>query len=133
MMALRLDAGSHGRLVGLERGSCSWRGSNELLGRDVLGGVRPVVGVKRGAMPAGWRVGKEGGERRRRRRGWVVEASSSNVATGVVKNNRFKINLDEYMVTLEKPIGIRFAQTLSGKVYVEAIAKKVNRLGGFGR
>ncbi|KAL2620982.1 hypothetical protein R1flu_001187 [Riccia fluitans] len=37
-----------------------------------------------------------------------------------------KINLDEYMVTLEKPIGIRFAQTLSGKVYVEALAKNGN-------
>lgn len=55
-----------------------------------------------------------------------MKASSSNsVATGVVKKNRFKINLDEYMVTLEKPIGICFAQTLSGKVYVEALAKKV--------
>ncbi|KAL3681064.1 hypothetical protein R1sor_024020 [Riccia sorocarpa] len=37
-----------------------------------------------------------------------------------------KINFDEYMVTLEKPIGIRFAQTLSGKVYVEALAKNGN-------
>ncbi|KAG6541521.1 hypothetical protein Mapa_017043 [Marchantia paleacea] len=37
-----------------------------------------------------------------------------------------KINLDEYMVTLDKPVGIRFAQTLSGKVYVEALAKNGN-------
>lgn len=56
----------------------------------------------------------------------ILKASfDSSTATGVVKNNRFKINLDEYMVTLDKPIGIRFAQTLSGKIFVEALAKNV--------
>lgn len=36
------------------------------------------------------------------------------------------MNLDEYMVTLDKPIGIRFAQTLTGQVFVEALASKVH-------
>lgn len=34
-----------------------------------------------------------------------------------------RFNLDEYMVTLDKPVGIRFAQTDAGDVYVEALAK----------
>lgn len=116
MMLLRLDAGSP-RLCGSEaRGwanaGCSWRACNELLGGNV-GGERARA----------W-MGVKGAERRRE--ALVVKASSANsVATGVVKTNKYKINLDEYMVTLEKPIGIRFAQTLSGNVYVEALAKKV--------
>lgn len=35
---------------------------------------------------------------------WVVFLN--NVVIGVVKNNKFKINLDEYMVIFEKFIGI---------------------------
>ncbi|KAI5078415.1 hypothetical protein GOP47_0006086 [Adiantum capillus-veneris] len=40
--------------------------------------------------------------------------------------NTYNMNLSEYMLTLEKPLGIRFAQTLDGKVYVEALAKHGN-------
>jgi hypothetical protein len=46
--------------------------------------------------------------------------------TGVVTKNKYKINLDEYMVTLDRPLGIRFAQTLDGKIFVEALAKQVS-------
>ncbi|MCO5584863.1 hypothetical protein L7F22_038795 [Adiantum nelumboides] len=40
--------------------------------------------------------------------------------------NIYNMNLNEYMLTLDKPLGIRFAQTLDGKVYVEALAKHGN-------
>jgi len=46
--------------------------------------------------------------------------------TGIVTKNKYKINLDEYMVTLDRPLGIRFAQTLDGKIFVEALAKQVS-------
>eukprot|EP00250_Pteridium_aquilinum_P014980 c22313_g2_i1 orf=278-2104(-) len=45
---------------------------------------------------------------------------------GEVAGNTYHINLSEYMLTLDKPLGIRFAQTLDGKVYVEALAKHGN-------
>lgn len=121
---LRLDTGNNfvlgsrglhlGRSAMAMAMACSWASSrNQLLGENVAGlrsrHLRKIEKVSTG-----------------KRRSAVVKASSPNsVATGVVKKNRFKINLDEYMITLEKPIGIRFAQTLSGKVYVEALAKKV--------
>lgn len=39
---------------------------------------------------------------------------------GTVEDHKeYTFNLDEYLVTLEKPIGIRFAQREDGKVYVE--------------
>ncbi|XP_050271235.1 phosphoglucan phosphatase LSF1, chloroplastic isoform X1 [Quercus robur] len=38
----------------------------------------------------------------------------------------FKMNLNEYMVTLEKPLGIRFALSLHGKVFVHALKKGSN-------
>ena len=72
-------------------------------------------------LPSQWK-----GKEKLRRTSLIVHARFPNsAAPGVVKNNKFKINLDEYMVTLDKPIGIRFAQTLSGKVFVEALAKQV--------
>lgn len=91
----------------------SWRNS-QLLGVD---------GAKQLVLEGSRELSSERFKRSR----LVVKASSPNsVATGVVKQNRFKINLDEYMVTLEKPLGVRFAQTLNGKVYVESVAKKGN-------
>ena len=36
-----------------------------------------------------------------------------------------KMNLNEYMVTLEKPLGIRFAKSADGKVFVHALQKGV--------
>ncbi|KAK4603672.1 hypothetical protein RGQ29_012260 [Quercus rubra] len=38
----------------------------------------------------------------------------------------FKMNLNEYMVTLEKPLGIRFALSVHGKVFVHALKKGSN-------
>lgn len=38
----------------------------------------------------------------------------------------FKMNLNEYMVTLEKPLGIRFALSADGKVFVHALKKGGN-------
>ncbi|KAL1211294.1 Phosphoglucan phosphatase LSF1 [Cardamine amara subsp. amara] len=38
----------------------------------------------------------------------------------------FKMNLNEYMVTLEKPLGIRFALSADGKIFVHAIKKGGN-------
>ena len=79
-------------------------------------------------LPAQWK-----GKEKLRRTSLIVHARFPNsAAPGVVKNNKFKINLDEYMVTLDKPIGIRFAQTLSGKVFVEALAKQVGFPSGYG-
>ncbi|KAL0717818.1 hypothetical protein Bca4012_067140 [Brassica carinata] len=49
----------------------------------------------------------------------VVAMSSSSSST-------FKMNLNEYMVTLEKPLGIRFALSADGKIFVHAIKKGSN-------
>ncbi|KAL5713391.1 hypothetical protein ACHQM5_015471 [Ranunculus cassubicifolius] len=38
----------------------------------------------------------------------------------------FKMNLSEYMVTLEKPLGIRFAVSLDGKIFIHALKKGGN-------
>lgn len=47
----------------------------------------------------------------------VVAAKSSS--------SPYKMNLNEYMVTLEKPLGIRFALSADGKIFVHAIKKGV--------
>ncbi|KAF7130726.1 hypothetical protein RHSIM_Rhsim10G0021100 [Rhododendron simsii] len=41
-------------------------------------------------------------------------------------NSTFKMNLNEYMVTLEKPLGIRFALSVDGKVFVHSLKKGGN-------
>ena len=41
-------------------------------------------------------------------------------------NPVYKMNLNEYMVTLDKPLGIRFALSLDGKVFVHALKKGGN-------
>ncbi|KAJ4729224.1 phosphoglucan phosphatase LSF1, chloroplastic-like [Melia azedarach] len=41
-------------------------------------------------------------------------------------NSNFKMNLNEYMVTLEKPLGIRFALSVDGKIFVHALKKGSN-------
>ncbi|KAG0456182.1 hypothetical protein HPP92_023970 [Vanilla planifolia] len=35
------------------------------------------------------------------------------------------MNLNEYMVTLERPLGVRFALSLDGKVFVHSLRKGV--------
>lgn len=52
-------------------------------------------------------------------RGFRVFAMSAST------NSRFKMNLNEYMVTLEKPLGIRFALSLDGKILVHSMKKGV--------
>ncbi|XP_010550123.1 PREDICTED: phosphoglucan phosphatase LSF1, chloroplastic isoform X2 [Tarenaya hassleriana] len=49
-----------------------------------------------------------------------VSAMSSSFSSS------FKMNLNEYMVTLEKPLGIRFALSADGKIFVHAIKKGSN-------
>lgn len=36
-----------------------------------------------------------------------------------------KMNLNEYMVTLQKPLGIRFALSVDGKIFVHALKRGV--------
>ncbi|XP_004306346.1 PREDICTED: phosphoglucan phosphatase LSF1, chloroplastic [Fragaria vesca subsp. vesca] len=55
----------------------------------------------------------------RRRTVRIVAMSSSS-------SNTFKMNLNEYMVTLEKPLGIRFALSVDGKIFVHALKKGGN-------
>ncbi|KAJ6301993.1 hypothetical protein OIU77_016155 [Salix suchowensis] len=52
-----------------------------------------------------------------------VYAMSSSSSSG---NPVYKMNLNEYMVTLDKPLGIRFALSLDGKVFVHALKKGGN-------
>ncbi|XP_059282031.1 phosphoglucan phosphatase LSF1, chloroplastic isoform X1 [Lycium ferocissimum] len=74
---------------------------------------------------------------------WGVELSFNDVRFTAVKGRQygrvtamcssssssvspFKMNLNEYMVTLEKPLGIRFALSVDGKVFVHALKKGGN-------
>ncbi|KAM7509130.1 hypothetical protein LguiA_019583 [Lonicera macranthoides] len=41
-------------------------------------------------------------------------------------NSTFKMNLNEYMVTLEKPLGIRFALSVDGRIFVHALKRGGN-------
>ncbi|CAI8612317.1 unnamed protein product [Vicia faba] len=41
-------------------------------------------------------------------------------------NSTFKMNLNEYLVTLDKPLGIRFGLTSDGKIIVHSLAKGGN-------
>ncbi|RZB46724.1 Phosphoglucan phosphatase LSF1, chloroplastic [Glycine soja] len=56
----------------------------------------------------------------------------SNVGTlnlrvfAVSGSSAFKMNLNEYLVTLEKPLGIRFALTSDGKIIVHSLTKGGN-------
>ncbi|KAL9366980.1 hypothetical protein Peur_038179 [Populus x canadensis] len=52
-----------------------------------------------------------------------VYAMSSRSSSG---NSVYKMNLNEYMVTLDKPLGIRFALSLDGKIFVHALKKGGN-------
>lgn len=40
----------------------------------------------------------------------------------------FRMNLNEYMVTLEKPLGIRFALSSDGKIFVHSLKRGVRVL-----
>lgn len=43
-------------------------------------------------------------------------------------DTNYKMNLNEYMVTLEKPLGIRFALSVDGNVFVHSLRKGVGFL-----
>lgn len=54
-------------------------------------------------------------------------ATASRVfAMSSINGTTFKMNLNEYMVTLEKPLGIRFALSVDGKFFVHALQKGVS-------
>ncbi|KAJ8531074.1 hypothetical protein K7X08_025805 [Anisodus acutangulus] len=57
--------------------------------------------------------------RRQYRRVTAMSSSSSSVSP-------LKMNLNEYMVTLEKPLGIRFALSVDGKIFVHSLKKGGN-------
>jgi len=44
----------------------------------------------------------------------------------VADQARKKMNLNEYMVTLERPLGIRFALSLDGRIFVYSLKKGVS-------
>ncbi|XP_027151102.1 phosphoglucan phosphatase LSF1, chloroplastic [Coffea eugenioides] len=52
----------------------------------------------------------------------VFAMSPSSSTSG----SAFRMNLNEYMVTLEKPLGIRFALSVDGKIFVHALKKGGN-------
>ncbi|XP_071738987.1 phosphoglucan phosphatase LSF1, chloroplastic [Rutidosis leptorrhynchoides] len=56
----------------------------------------------------------------------VSERGIRVLAMSASTNSRFKMNLNEYMVTLEKPLGIRFALSLDGKILVHSMKKGGN-------
>lgn len=58
-----------------------------------------------------------------RRRRLLARRSARVLA---VPCSELKMNLNEYMVTLEKPLGIRFALSVDGKVFVHALQKGGN-------
>lgn len=60
----------------------------------------------------------------RRVQGKAYALSESGVGTLTLNAN--KISLNEYMITLEKPLGIRFALSINGTLYVHALRKGGN-------
>ncbi|KAK6155192.1 hypothetical protein DH2020_009440 [Rehmannia glutinosa] len=67
-------------------------------------------------------LGLYDGEAREKRR--LLNGGISRVLA--MSSTEFKMNLNEYMVTLDKPLGIRFALSLDGKVFVHALQKGGN-------
>ncbi|KAI0516191.1 hypothetical protein KFK09_008863 [Dendrobium nobile] len=59
-------------------------------------------------------------DRRLRRRAHLMVVMSASDSTV------YKMNLNEYMVTLERPLGIRFALSLDGKIFVHSLRKGGN-------
>ncbi|KAK4417771.1 Phosphoglucan phosphatase LSF1, chloroplastic [Sesamum alatum] len=59
-------------------------------------------------------------------KGKKQRSSGGNSRVYAMSSTEFKMNLNEYMVTLDKPLGIRFALSLDGKVFVHALQKGGN-------
>ena len=56
-----------------------------------------------------------------------VASSQRGSCAAVGRDGRFKFNLDEYMVTIDRPFGMNFAETENGGVFVESLARQVCR------
>ena len=54
-----------------------------------------------------------------------LASSQRGSCAAVGRDGRFKFNLDEYMVTIDRPFGMNFAETENGGVFVEALARQV--------
>ncbi|KAL3723131.1 hypothetical protein ACJRO7_035328 [Eucalyptus globulus] len=70
-----------------------------------------------------WRGGAGGFARREKARG---RAGIRRVLAMSTDPSSWKMNLNEYMVTLEKPLGIRFALSADGKIFVHALKRGGN-------
>lgn len=57
--------------------------------------------------------------------GGIGTVRSTVLAMSGGSSPSFKMNLNEYMVTLEKPLGIRFALSVDGKIFVHALKRGV--------
>ncbi|XP_059451551.1 phosphoglucan phosphatase LSF1, chloroplastic isoform X4 [Corylus avellana] len=58
--------------------------------------------------------------------GGIGTVRSTVLAMSGGSSPSFKMNLNEYMVTLEKPLGIRFALSVDGKIFVHALKRGSN-------
>ncbi|KAJ0985849.1 hypothetical protein J5N97_004205 [Dioscorea zingiberensis] len=58
-------------------------------------------------------------------REWKLERKVRRVLA-MADQSMYKMNLNEYMVTLEKPLGIRFALSVDGKIFVHSLKKGGN-------
>ncbi|CAI5986888.1 unnamed protein product [Closterium sp. NIES-65] len=95
------------------------------LGNGIPKGIRPrwkFIGGNQTQLGDTWQLMET------RRHGWAREGESEGGGVTAARDGRYKFNLNEYMVTIEKPLGIWFSQTDSGAVYVEALQEKV-RIG----
>ncbi|KAI4389094.1 hypothetical protein MLD38_001357 [Melastoma candidum] len=62
-----------------------------------------------------------------RRQGWLLPCRQFSGIRATLRDPApSRINLNEYMVTLEKPLGIRFAMAADGRVYVHALKRGGN-------
>ncbi|GER29488.1 hypothetical protein STAS_05349 [Striga asiatica] len=55
-----------------------------------------------------------------------LRPSGRNSRVFVMSSGELKMNLNEYMVTLDRPLGIRFALSLDGRIFVHALQKGGN-------
>ncbi|CAK7328062.1 unnamed protein product [Dovyalis caffra] len=60
------------------------------------------------------------------RKGNSFSTVSQVCAMSSSSNSGYKMNLNEYMVTLDKPLGIRFALSIDGKIFVHSLKKGGN-------
>ncbi|KAF7801510.1 phosphoglucan phosphatase LSF1, chloroplastic [Senna tora] len=95
-------------LLGSSDSCCSFRSANRCL-----------------LKPSSLDTGREEKKKKKKLRfnGGTVRVSAMS---GNGHSPAFKMNLNEYLVTLEKPLGIRFALTVDGKIIVHSLKKGGN-------